>query len=296
MLNIYLINYCIQLSHYNSSQKGTEILLHFLITQHFNTKFLEFLLHEQTRLAFLSGLNYSPNFFVFVNNNLRAVTGDWTNTRIVVKNFPELKPGDPVPVEVQGKPMVWGNRPEVMPGPATTFQSYGPEWAHLSNTPFRLYKHWVHEGGISSPFIARWPKQLKERGGWTKQSGHMIDIMATCLDAAGVSYPKTYQGQAITPMEGKSLLPAMRQPKKPVDRNIYWEHEGNRAVLEGHWKLVAKHKGPWELYNLDEDRIEMKDLAASEPARAKRMEAQYQAWASRAQVVPWDELKRPPTA
>lgn len=196
----------------------------------------------------------------------------------------------------QGKPMVWGNRPEVMPGPATTFQSYGPEWAHLSNTPFRLYKHWVHEGGISSPFIARWPKQIKERGGWTKQSGHMIDVMATCLDAAGVSYPKTYQGHAITPMEGKSLLPAMRQPKKPVDRNIYWEHEGNRAVLDGHWKLVAKHNGPWELYNMAEDRIEMKDLAASEPARVKKMEAQYQSWASRAQVVPWDELKRPATA
>ena len=191
-----------------------------------------------------------------------------------------------------GQDVVWGNRPNLMPGPDTTFQSYGPEWAHLSNTPFRLYKHWVHEGGIASPMIARWPSQIKQKGGWTHQSGHVIDVMATCLDAAGVSYPKKYGGQTITPLEGKSMLAAMRQPMKTTPRNIYWEHEGNRAVLDGDWKLVAKHKGHWELYNLAEDRIEMKDLAAAEPARVARVTAQYDAWAKRSQVVPWDELKR----
>ena len=192
-----------------------------------------------------------------------------------------------------GQDVVWGNRPAVMPGPDTTFQSYGPEWAHLSNTPFRLYKHWVHEGGIASPLIARWPSQIKQRGGWTHQPGHVIDLMATCLDAAGAAYPKTHNGHAITPLEGKSLLASMRQPKIAKPRNIFWEHEGNRAVLDGDWKLVSKYKGPWELYNLADDRIEMKDLAAAQPERAKRMEAMYEAWAKRSQVVPWDELKRP---
>ena len=191
-----------------------------------------------------------------------------------------------------GQDVTWGNRPELMPGPDTTFQSYGPEWAHLSNTPFRLYKHWVHEGGIASPMIARWPREIKQRGAWTHQAGHVIDVMATCLDAAGVAYPKMYQGQAITPLEGKSLLAAMRQPKRTTPRNIFWEHEGNRAVLDGDWKLVAKHTGPWELYNLAEDRIEVKDRAAQEPVRVKKMEGQYQLWAKRSQVVPWDELKR----
>ena len=203
----------------------------------------------------------------------------------------EPRPGNGSGV-VNGNKVVWGNRPELMPGPATTFQSYGPEWAHLSNTPFRLYKHWVHEGGISSPFIARWPNQIKERGGWSHQAGHVIDLMATCLDAAGAAYPKTYHEKAITPLEGKSLLAAMRRPKRVTPRNIYWEHEGNRAVLDGEWKLVARHKGPWELYDLAADRIEMKDLSAAEPARVKKMVAQYAAWAKRSQVIPWDDLKR----
>ena len=191
-----------------------------------------------------------------------------------------------------GQEVVFGNRPAVMPGPDTTFQSYGLEWAHLSNTPFRLYKHWVHEGGIASPFIARWPNQIKQRGGWTHQPGHVIDLMATCLDAAGASYPKSHQGREITPIEGKSLLDSMRQPKLIKPRNIFWEHEGNRAVLDGDWKLVSRFKGPWELYNLALDRIEMKDLAKEEPERVRLMETQYATWAKRAQVVPFDRLNR----
>lgn len=207
------------------------------------------------------------------------------------KSAEKPRPGYPAKT-LKGEDMTWGNRPDVMPGPANTFQSYGPEWAHLSNTPFRLYKHWVHEGGIASPLIARWPSQFKQRGGWTHQTGHVIDLMATCLDAAGAAYPKMHKGQSITPLEGSSLLPSMRQPTRSTPRNIYWEHEGNRAVLDGDWKLVAQHGGPWELYNLANDRIETKDQAKAEPARVEKMVAQYQAWASRAQVVPWDELKR----
>lgn len=193
---------------------------------------------------------------------------------------------------LKGEEVVWGNRPELMPGPATTFQSYGPEWAHLSNTPFRLYKHWVHEGGISSPLIARWPAQIKHKGSWTNQVGHVIDLMATCLDVAGAEYPKNYAGERITPLEGKSLLAAMRNPKQVSPRTLYWEHEGNRAVRDGDWKLVAEHKGEWELYNVREDRTEMTNLAAKDPRRAARMKADWEAWAKRAQVVEWDQLRR----
>ena len=116
--------------------------------------------------------------------------------------------------------------------------------------------------------------------------------MATCLDAAGASYPKTYNGNTITPLQGKSLLPALRQPKHTTARTLFWEHEGNRAVIEGDWKLVSKYKGPWELYNLAEDRIETKDHAATDLARVKKMETLYEAWAARSQVVPWDRLNR----
>ena len=223
------------------------------------------------------------------DNTLVLFMSDNGGCAEVMKNTPNA--GYPAKT-LAGETVVWGNRPDVMPGPATTFQSYGPEWPHLSNTPFRMYKHWVHEGGIASPLIARWPRQFKERGGWTHQAGHVIDIMATCLDAAGASYPKTYQGRAITPLAGQSLLPSLRQPKRITPRILFWEHEGNRAVVDGDWKLVAKHAQPWELYNLADDRIETKDLAAAQPARVKKMEAQYLAWASRSQVTPWDELKR----
>ncbi len=207
----------------------------------------------------------------------------------VMKNTPN--PGYPTKT-LSGEDVIWGNRPEVMPGPATTFQSYGAEWPHVSNTPFRMYKHWVHEGGIASPLIARWPKQIKEHGTWTHQSGHVIDIMATCLDAAGASYPQTYKGNTIIPLQGKSLLPSLRQPKNTKSRTLFWEHEGNRAVIDGNWKLVSKYKGQWELYDLALDRIETKDHAATDPARVKKMEAQYLAWAARSQVLPWDQLKR----
>ena len=207
----------------------------------------------------------------------------------ILKNTPNA--GYPTKT-LSGDNVTWGNRPGLMPGPATTFQSYGAEWAHVSNTPFRMYKHWVHEGGIASPLIARWPSQIKDHGAWTHQSGHVIDVMATCLDAAGVEYPKTFGGNAIVPLQGRSLLPSLRRPKQTTPRTLFWEHEGNRAVIDGDLKLVSKYKGPWELYNLTQDRIETKDHAASNAARVQKMEAMYQAWAARSQVVPWDQLKR----
>lgn len=172
--------------------------------------------------------------------------------------------------------------PGVMPGPEETFIAYGQGWANVSNTPFKEYKHWVHEGGISTPLIAYWPEGIKRHGDLERTMGHFIDLMPTCLDAAGATYP-----EGAPPMEGVSLVKAMRGEKVARTSPLFWEHEGNRAVREGKWKLVAKGvKGKWELYDMEADRTEMHDLAGREPARVKEMAAAWQAWAERAHVLP----------
>jgi len=186
-----------------------------------------------------------------------------------------------------GRPVQVGNDPKVMPGGPDTYQSYGPEWAHASNTPFRLYKHYVHEGGISSPLIVHWPRTIAARNSITDQPGHLIDIMATCIDVAGGRYPAEYKGEKITPLEGKSLLPIFEGKKRPGHEAIYWEHEGNQAIRMANWKLVKRHGGEWELYDIDNDRTELNNLAAKDPARVQTMSAKWDAWASRANVLPW---------
>ena len=178
-------------------------------------------------------------------------------------------------------------------GVADSYLSYGLPWANASNTPFRLYKHWVHEGGIATPFIARWPSVIKQADSITTQPGHLIDVMATCLDAGGVRYPGTYRGRKITPLEGKSLLPVFQGKRREGHDALYWEHEGNRAVREGKWKLVSRYPGDWELYDLEADRTELHNLAAVQQDRVKRMSRKYDAWAKRAGVIPWQQLQKP---
>ena len=116
-------------------------------------------------------------------------------------------------------------------------------WANASNTPFRLYKHWVHEGGIATPLIAHWPAGIKQPARSPTQPGHLIDIMATCVDVAGAEYPEEFEGNAITPLEGKSLLPVFEGKTRAGHEAIFWEHEGNRAVRQGKWKLVSRYPG-----------------------------------------------------
>jgi arylsulfatase len=177
------------------------------------------------------------------------------------------------------------------PGPLGSAQSdvfCGMSWANAENTPFRLYKHYVHEGGISTPLIAHWPQVIRQGGQITDQPGHVIDLLATCADVAGADYPATYQGNPITPLEGKSLAPIFRGEKRPGHEMIFWEHEGNRAVRWGNWKLVAKgRQGPWELYDLSSDRTELTDLAQKQPETATRLAAAWETWAERAHVKPW---------
>lgn len=173
-------------------------------------------------------------------------------------------------------------------GPKSTVY-LGQSWATLANTPFRRYKHFTHEGGISTPLIVHWPAGISaERSGALEtQPGHLIDIMPTVVEVTGAKYPTEYNGHAIQPMEGVSLVPALAG--KPLVRTepIFFEHEGNRAVRGGKWKLVMKYKGPWELYDIEADRTEQHDLINDEPTIAKQLIAAWEAWAKQSDVDPW---------
>lgn len=181
----------------------------------------------------------------------------------------------------------------VLPGPADTFVAYGRGWANVSNTPFREYKHWVHEGGISTPLIVHWPAGIPaaRRGQLEPQPGHLVDLMTTCADLAGATYPAQFKGHTIQPMEGVSLRPALAGEPLARTEPIFWEHEGNRAMRDGKWKLVLKYPGSWELFNMEADRTEQHDLSGQEPARAKRMAAQWEVWAKRVGVQPWTAVE-----
>ena len=179
---------------------------------------------------------------------------------------------------------------EVMTGGADTYHGYGRAWANVSNTPFREYKHWVHEGGISTPLVAHWPKGIDKKlyGKFDHQPAHLIDLMATCVDLAKADYPKDVKGKKIIPMQGVSLQPAFSGNKFKRENPIFWEHEGNRAIRIGKWKLVAKGaNGAWELYNLNEDRSELNDLSQKYPERANQMAEKWEAWAIEAKAKPW---------
>ncbi|TLS52406.1 arylsulfatase [Paenibacillus antri] len=188
-----------------------------------------------------------------------------------------------------GEPVIYGNLSAHAPGSESTYQSYGVAWANLSNTPFRLYKHWVHEGGISTPLIAHWPKVIRDKGGIRHTPGQLTDIMATVLEATGAVYPETYRGRAVLPLEGSSLVPVFRQDtlERPP---LFWEHEGNGAVRSGKWKLVRNYPGPWELYDIESDRTETKDVADRHPDIAKELSQLYEAWALRCGVIPRENI------
>lgn len=170
----------------------------------------------------------------------------------------------------------------------------GRGWANASSTPFRLYKHFAHEGGAATPFFLHWPAGIKPRREWYQDSAQLIDLMPTILDLAGGRYPTKMHGNPIPTVDGISLRPAFNfQPlgrKKP----LFIEHENHAFVREGDWKLVGERVSPagglnrerWELYNLREDRSELNNLAAVEKARVARMSQAWERWAARAGVFP----------
>ncbi len=190
---------------------------------------------------------------------------------------------------VDGREVRFGNQPDIVPGPEDTYASYGVEWANVSNTPFRYYKHWVHEGGISTPFIVHWPAGIQNRDELRHQPAQLPDVMATFLEVAGVPYPREHAGNTLHPLEGISMVPTFSD--EPPPRNVLcWEHEGNRAVRMGKWKLVRRYPGEWELYDIEADRSETRDLAADHADVVEDLAKQYQAWAEQTGVIPWENL------
>ena len=200
-------------------------------------------------------------------------------------NNPSIAP----PTTRDGRPVQRGNDPSVMPGSEETYQSYGVPWANLSNTPFRLYKHWVHEGGISTPLIVHWPDKVQDKGVLRNQPGQLTDVMATCLDVAGAEYPAEFNGHDILPLEGTSLTPIFdgEDNGKPY---LVWEHEGNGAIRKGKWKLVKRYPGAWELYDIEADRSEMNDLIETHTDVVEELVDLYDQWTVRCMVESWDDV------
>ncbi len=241
------------------------------------------------------------------DNGACAEELEWVSKRTTEKDRVPLAPGElqteMVPFFTRdGKPV--GIMRKGWPGPPEGYTAYGRNWANASNTPFREYKHWVHEGGISSPLIVHWPAKINSGtsgiGGFRTEPAHLIDIMATCVDVSDSSYPTTFNGNKIQAMEGKSLFPAFSG--SALEREaIYWEHEGNRAVRMGKWKLVSKadkrhsfvwdkigelELQNWELFDMEQDRTEMHDLATKHPELVQKMAQMWLAWGKRTGIVP----------
>ena len=194
------------------------------------------------------------------------------------------KPGKPW--RLDGTPtQMGGDRPDIKPGGADTFCCYGPPWANVSNAPFRGYKAGCFEGGIATPLVVAWPGKI-DHGGVAHQPGHIIDVMATCLDVAGVEYPKAFEGRELLPLEGKSLVPVFHGDARKEHESLCWNVAGSRAVRMGRWKLVAAKGKAWELYDLEKDRTEMNDLAGENPERFKRLAAAYTDWTERVGIHP----------
>jgi arylsulfatase A-like enzyme len=178
-------------------------------------------------------------------------------------------------------------------GQPGTYMHYGTGWANVGCTPFTLYKHFAHEGGISSPFIIHWPAGIKKGGIIDTHPLHITDLMATCVDVSGAKYPASFNEHAVLPMEGVSLLPLI-QGRNTKERLICMEHEGNYMARKGDWKMVvAGYIGVPELYNIKTDRTEQHNLASQYPEKLKELQQLYNIWAERCNVARWEKAGFP---
>jgi arylsulfatase len=188
-----------------------------------------------------------------------------------------------------GRKMTMGNRPDVEPGGPLTYMSYDLPWANVSNTPYRKFKHWVHEGGISTPLIAHWPSRLKVPS-VRHAPCHVVDLLPTILDAAGAEYPLELGGHQIQPTDGESFLPLLDGEVWEREQPIFFEHEGNSAIRLGNFKLVREFGRGWELYDMEQDRTELQDIIAKNASLARRLVREYKVWAESAGVLDWSIL------
>lgn len=186
-----------------------------------------------------------------------------------------------------------GGPSKELTGQADTWESYRINWANAGSTPYREYKHWIHEGGIATPLIVHWPDGIDKdlNGSFIREPGHIMDIMATAIDVSGAEYPTEYKGNEIHPLEGKSLLSHF-SGNKTNREPIYWEHEGNIGVRDGKWKLVAKtaennnfEPSNLELYDMEADPVELNNLASQQPERLNEMYEAWKEWAEKVKVV-----------
>lgn len=181
-----------------------------------------------------------------------------------------------------GVPIHGGSGPENMPGPHDTFAAYGLAWANASNTPLRGTKLGAFEGGIRTPLVVRWPAVIHQQGQITRQTGHVIDFMPTCLDVAGASYPTEFHGRHPLPLAGKSLLPVFQGGQRVGHDELCWSVPRHHAIRVGKWKAVRpRHGGPWQLFDLDADGTETDDLAARHPERVQELANRFKAWQDR---------------
>ena len=171
-----------------------------------------------------------------------------------------------------------------MPGRRNSYTSCEAGWGWAQNAPFRRYKFWIHEGGIATPLIARWPSVIAP-GTITRQVGHVLDFMPTMIELAGAEYPHTYRGEPIPSPEGKSLAPILHGRQREPHDTLCWFLEGNRAIRREKWKLVwGRTTGRWELYDMEADRTETNDLADNYPDRVKQMADAWHEWAKQTGV------------
>lgn len=259
---------------------------------------------------------YENTLILFLQDNggcaeeigTKGETGSWATTaeELVPLKIDEIE-YDVIPRVTREGKAIWKGE-GVAGGPDTTYVAYGQPWANASNTPFKEYKHWIHEGGISTPLIAHYPNLIKEANSLNSFPSHIIDIMPTMTELMGANYPEEKDGNKIHPMEGISLVPLFEGEEISRDGAICWEHEMNRAVRLGDWKLVSKGElldgpyarwtkskfGEWELYNIAEDRSELNDLADTHPEKVKELATIWDEYAERINVFPnpWNESKK----
>ena len=186
--------------------------------------------------------------------------------------------------EISGRKL---NDPAVPIGQPGSYVAYDKPWAVASNTPFRRYKQWTEEGGIATPLIAHWPAGIKQRNQWVQPYAHVMDIMATCAEVAGTTYPDSYDGTPLKPLRSQSLLPLLtgNNPSE-ADRPLYWEHIGHQAMRRGSWKIISHApEYQWSLFNMESDPTELRDVSAEYPELTQRMTEDYGHWAKEVGVL-----------